>query len=284
MTWCSENSTVPGFVLASSAIHRRFVDRFAGFMPPPVFPADGSLDASLSSFGSRRARFPALSGTMKALRLPIRLSPVAHWFAPEAHPIPPASCSPQRSRKVGGPFQARALGDRLPVSPASLVWTRMGSLRSSGDPSRAFAPLQDPGRTNVPSPLSGTSMLPPLDGRRRLRQCLISGLTRSFGTRCRTLHAGVAAHVQGLLPAGRLAFAERASNPLDRDERFQLVLTIIPLSCSPDATTLRDGVAAIAGVAKEYHKKGSRKDRHAPSPIPPSPTSRDCAAGPRRCP
>jgi gluconolactonase len=42
-----------------------------------------------------------------------------------------------------------------------------------------------------------------------------------------------------LLPAGRLAFAGRASNPLDRDERFQLVLTIIPLSCSPDATTLR---------------------------------------------
>src|SRR6266851_8170275 len=46
MTWCSENSTVPGFVLASSAIHRRFVDRFAGFMPPPVFPADGSLLAT----------------------------------------------------------------------------------------------------------------------------------------------------------------------------------------------------------------------------------------------
>jgi hypothetical protein len=126
-----------------------------------------------------------------------------------------------------------------PSFPTSLAWTRMGSLRSSGDPSCAFAPLQDPGRTDVPSPLAGTSVLPPLGGRRRLRQCLISGLTRSFGTRCRTLHAGVAAHVQGLLPAGRLAFAGRASNPLDRDERFQLVLTIIPLSCSPDATTLR---------------------------------------------
>src|SRR6266478_3769826 len=41
MTWCSENSTVPGFFLASSAIHCRFVDRFAGFMSPPVFPANG---------------------------------------------------------------------------------------------------------------------------------------------------------------------------------------------------------------------------------------------------
>jgi hypothetical protein len=28
----------------------------------------------------------------------------------------------------------------------------------------------------------------------------------------------------------------RESNPLDRDERFQLVFTIVLLSCSPDAT------------------------------------------------
>ncbi len=34
------------------------------------------------------------------------------------------------------------------------------------------------------------------------------------------------------------AFAGRESNPLDRCERFQLV-SIILLSCSPDATTLR---------------------------------------------
>ncbi len=32
-----------------------------------------------------------------------------------------------------------------------------------------------------------------------------------------------------------LTFAARELNPLDRDERFQLMLTIIPLSCSPDA-------------------------------------------------
>jgi hypothetical protein len=73
--------------------------------------------------------------------------------------------------------------------PAWLTWTRIGSLRSSGDPSRASAPFHDPGRTDVPSPLTVTSMLPPLCGRRRLRQWLISGLTRSFGTRCHTLHA-----------------------------------------------------------------------------------------------
>ena len=50
---------------------------------------------------------------------------------------------------------------------------------------------------SVPGPRSNrrdlaitvTSMLPPLSGRRRLRRWLISGLTRSFGTCCPTLHA-----------------------------------------------------------------------------------------------
>src|SRR5438105_407527 len=83
-----------------------------------------------------------------------------------------------------------------------------------------------------------TSVLPPLVGRRRLQQWLISGLTRSFSTRCRTLHAGIAAHVQGSLPAGWLASTGWDLHPQDRDERFQLVLTIIHPSCSPDATNL----------------------------------------------
>ena len=50
-------------------------------------------DASLSSFGSRRARFPALSGTMKALRLPICVSMVTYGFASTAHAILLFSCS-----------------------------------------------------------------------------------------------------------------------------------------------------------------------------------------------
>ena len=108
--------------------------------------------ASLSSFGSRRAQFPAVIGTMKALRLPTRASAVAYWFASAAHAILLHSCSPWRSRKIGGPFQARALV--MPEAPTlrlARAWTRMGSLRSSGDPSRAFAPFHDPGRNDVPS-------------------------------------------------------------------------------------------------------------------------------------
>src|SRR5712691_958881 len=96
--------------LASPAIHCRFVDRFAGFIVPSCVSRQwlSPRDASLSSFGSRRARFPALSGTMKALRLPTRVSMVAYWFASTAHGYLLVRVSPWRSWNVGGPFQARA--------------------------------------------------------------------------------------------------------------------------------------------------------------------------------
>src|ERR1700730_696010 len=43
---------------------------------------------------------------------------------------------------------------------------------------------------------------------------LISGLTRSFGTCCHTLHADIAAHVQGSLPGGWLAFLRMGVEPI----------------------------------------------------------------------
>ena len=68
----------------------------------------------------------------------------------------------------------------------------------------------------------------------------ISGLTHAASAPADLRFAfRVATHAQGSLPAGWLASTGRASNPLDRYERFQLVLTIIPLSCSPDANGFR---------------------------------------------
>jgi hypothetical protein len=59
----------------------------------------------------------------------------------------------KRSRSSRGLFRARAFCWCRPAqSPAHRAWTRMGSLRSSGDPSCAFAPFQDPGRTDASSP------------------------------------------------------------------------------------------------------------------------------------
>jgi len=97
-----------------------------------------------------------------------------------------AAALPQGRRSPPGPDIGSA---GCPSFRQSHAWTRMGSLRSSGDPSRAFALFHDPGRTGVPSPLTVTSVLPPLPIRRRLRRWLISGLTHSFGTCCPTLHA-----------------------------------------------------------------------------------------------
>jgi len=85
MTLCSRNSAVPvsprqfGYPLS-------FRGQVCGVHgPPPLFPQRFfPRDASLPSCGSRRARVPALSGTMKALRLPTRASTDTHWFAPVA--------------------------------------------------------------------------------------------------------------------------------------------------------------------------------------------------------
>ena len=66
----------------------------------------------------------------------------------------------------------------------------------------------------------------------------ISGLTYAASAPALLRFAlRVAARAQGWLPAGWLAFTGRASNPLDRYERFQIV--VILLSSSPDATFLQ---------------------------------------------
>ena len=143
----------------------------------------------------------------------MRVSAVTYLFRFHCPRLPPSSCPPQRSRKLGAYLAGPGLWCRLPVVPVSLTWTRMGPLRSSGDPSRAFAAFQDPGRANVSSPVSDTLMLPPLPIRRRPRRYLISGLTRSFSTRYRTLQTGVAARLQGSLPAGGLRLCREGFEP-----------------------------------------------------------------------
>src|SRR5215472_4563174 len=51
-----------------------------GACPVPCFSTWSSpRDASLPSFGSHRVWFPALTGTMKALRLPTRVSAVTYF-------------------------------------------------------------------------------------------------------------------------------------------------------------------------------------------------------------
>jgi hypothetical protein len=145
---------------------------------------------------------PAFSGTTKALRLPIRASASLIWFASAAHAIPPVSCPPQRSRKVGGPFQARALS--MPAARLSgfFVWTRVGSLRSPGVPSRASAPLLDPGRNDGPRHIGHVVAAP------ALRTAKASGDVRFRGSLTQLRHP--------------LTYASRFVLPLTRKARFRL--------------------------------------------------------------
>src|SRR5258707_10200606 len=62
-------------------------------------------DASLPSFGSQRAWFPALAGTMKALRLPTCASAVAyfvHFRRPRDPSVFVFAIAPEAPRAPGG--------------------------------------------------------------------------------------------------------------------------------------------------------------------------------------
>ena len=158
-----------------------------------MFPVNGSLHATppFPPAGSRRARFPHSRQYYEGATTShscIRSRLLVRFRGPrDLRLFVFALALPEGSETLPG---RGLLLCRLPLIRLARAWTPMGSLRSSGDPSRAFAPLHDPGRTDMTSPISSLiSVLPPLDGRRRLRRFLISGLTRSFSTRCHTLHA-----------------------------------------------------------------------------------------------
>ncbi len=131
--------------------------------------ADGCVanDAIRHSLNEEHLASPAaLSGTMKALRLPTRVSTVAYLFRFRCPRDPSSFVSaialPEGRRPLPGPGVCSA---GYPSFRLALAWTRVGSLRSSGDPSRTSAPFQDPGRTDAPSPYRSRRCCPRwLDG------------------------------------------------------------------------------------------------------------------------
>jgi hypothetical protein len=173
---------------------------------------------------------------MKALRLPTCASAVAYLVRFRRPRDPPVFV-----------FAVALLkGGRPPSGPGSLgagrPWFRLFHVdanRISQVSRRSILYL-----CSAPRPRSNrraltlavTSILPPLQQQRRLRTTKeISGLTHAAAAPALLRFAfRVATHAQGWLPAGWLTFTGRASNPLDRYERFQSIAVIL-LSCSPDA-------------------------------------------------
>jgi hypothetical protein len=156
MTWCSVDSATPRFVLASSAIRCRFVDRFVRLKVLSRVSRQrfSPHDTPLSSIGSRESGSPMSQVILRCYDFPSRI-PVTYLLRFRGPRCPPRFVSRSlRSRKVEGCFPGRghcSTGD--PNCRFTLTWTRAGSPRFPGDPSCAFASVYDPGRTDDPSPI-----------------------------------------------------------------------------------------------------------------------------------
>ena len=107
---------MPRFALANSAIRCRFVDRFAGSRIPSCFiPTVLSRGASLSSLGSRRARFPDVIGTYEGATTSHLRMPVPLWFRSRVPRTPPLFVSAEAL-----PMTAEVIiGPGIVVQPAS---------------------------------------------------------------------------------------------------------------------------------------------------------------------
>ncbi len=197
MTWWSEHSAVPRFVLANSAIRCRLVDRFVGSRVPSHVSVQrfSTHGAPLSSAGSRRARFPAIKGHTEALRLPARAFPLPYGFGHGAHALLLRSCSPKRSRPARRSpsgleqFMGRRSQFRL-VAP-------MDACGTSQVPWRSFPCLcPAPGPRSSRRDLASGGLLDAAPGFHKPKASTgrkISRLTQGFGIRCLRFTSDVAA-------------------------------------------------------------------------------------------
>ena len=124
----------------------------------------------------------------------------------------------------------------------------MGPLRFPGNPSCAFAPVRDPGRTDDPSPMTVSSM-PPLPFRQqRLQRLSYRGYRGASAPAVYASRMMLPPPMQDSLPAGWLAFAGRELNPLDCDEGFRAITFS---SSSPGfSLTLRKSTQKVSALQR----------------------------------
>ena len=182
-----------------------------------------SRGASLPSFGSWRAQFPALTGTMKALRLPMRVSALAYWFARAAHVILLASCP------------AVALPQVWRVSYRPGLWFAAALLRFPHVDANGISQVSRRSFLcfcRVPGPRSNQRVLATdghVDAAPAIRTAKASAMA-DFGANPQLRHTlPYASRVtlphtcKARFRLAGCAFAGRDSNPLNRYERFQFV-------------------------------------------------------------
>src|SRR6266478_6337076 len=215
-----------------------------GACPVPCFSTWSSpRDASLPSFGSQRAWFPALAGTMKAVRLPTCASAVAYFVHfrrprdPSVFVFAIAPEAPSRSWRGGGPPPAPGLGSPPPAVPAhsrGRQWDLSGlqvihpvSLLRSWTPVEPMCPCL--GGHIGAAPTSGT--VKASDDKH------FGAQSRSFDTCSPTLRVSCC-HSRARLASGWLAGLYREGvEPSGSLRKVSDHMTIL-LSCSPDATQI----------------------------------------------
>ena len=174
---------------------------------------------------------------MKALRLPTRVSAVTYFVRfrrPRDPPIFVSAVALLEELEV--PSRP---GRWVPVarSAGRFTWTQVGYLRSPGDPSCAFAPLLDPGRTDVPLPWRSHRCCPRWMEDEGFNNEAFGAHSRSFSTRSPTLRAS-SRDSHARLTSGWLAGLYREGVEPSGSLRKVSDHMVIPLSCHPDATIL----------------------------------------------
>ena len=123
----------------------------------------------------------------------------------------------------GSPSGLEHLISRRSLPGMLHMWTRAGSRRFPGDPSYAFALLQDPGRAGKISPWRSCRCCPRATQAEGLNGYIISRLTQGLSIRCLRFTSDVAASpCKTRFRLAGCASTGRGSNPLDRFERFQV--------------------------------------------------------------
>src|ERR1700732_4944777 len=197
MTWWSEHSAVPRLVLAKLAIRCRFVDRFVGSRVPSRVSGQrfSPRGASLPSVGSRRARFPVLIGTTKALRLPARANLLPYVFG--CRPHAPLLCSCVAEALLTGLEEARLAWNTWSAGVPCPACRTRGRVRDlTGFLATHPMPLpcsKTPAEPTKPRLSRSCQHRPRPTQTEGLSLYIISRLTQGFSIRCLRFTSGVAA-------------------------------------------------------------------------------------------
>jgi hypothetical protein len=206
---------------------------------------------------------------MKALRRPTP-HPGCFWFATGFRAVLRGSCSPKRSRADGGAARAWAVWSAGGPVPAGVRVDGVGSHRFPGDPSRAFARLDDPGRISGPSPKRSHRCCPRAQHGEGFSGHMISRLPQGFGTRCLRFARGVAAARARLASGWLVGLCREGVEPSGSLRKVSGRSHVILLSRAYPVASWVHAYNAQGPAALAFHRTGGRRPFFAHSAKPSS--------------